>query len=211
MKVLARKPVLAKRDPITGLTNMTMQDDSDDEDKKPQETLDEIRVRQQREREEKQRRYDEVRAKIFGDSAAINSNAKAGSGRSSGTSTPPKPSSERRGRGRGRGGVRGNDRNARHERTESGDYQKQKETAQSIAQSTAQSGGASLRDEGRDKDLYDPNFSPKPTLATGRRSGASTPGRSTPRIDNQVLRAPRGPDGSGRGGFGFTGSDTREV
>ncbi len=36
--------------------------------------------------------------------------------------------------------------------------------------------------------------------ATAAQSGRST----TPRQDEQPVRAPRGPDGSGRGGFGFS-------
>lgn len=199
--------MLAKRDPATGVANMRIQDDSDEEDKKPQETLEEIRARQQREREEKQRRYDEARAKIFGDSAGTGGMPKGGSGRSSGattpgTTTPPRSGGERRGRGRGRGGLRGSDRSVRHDRTESGDRQRQKETNQS--------GGASLRDEGRDGNLYDPGFSPKPTIPSESRSGAFTPSRSTQRTDNLVIRAPRGPDGSGRGGFGFARGGGRE-
>ncbi|KAK6083071.1 hypothetical protein SCUP234_03899 [Seiridium cupressi] len=210
MTVLARKPMLAKRDPVTGgMANMTL-DDSDEEDKKPQETPEEIRARQQREREEKQRRYDEVRAKIFGESGAAGINSKAGSGRSSGattpgTTTPPRSSGERRGRGRGRGGFRGNDRNARHDRVESGDFHNPKEYKEHNY-----SGGASLRDEGREKELYDPNFSPRPGSTLEKRTSATASGRSTPRSDEQVIRTPRGPDGSGRGGFGFSRRGARE-
>ncbi|KAH6648396.1 hypothetical protein BKA67DRAFT_661376 [Truncatella angustata] len=222
MTLLSRKPVLAKRNPVTGgMASMTL-DDSDDEDKKPQETIEEIRARQQREREERQRRYDEARAKIFGDSGAASGNSKPGSGRNSGTSTPgtttpPRPGGERRGRGRGRGGHRGGDRNSRpHDRGESGDYQRLKENThqggaslQKPSQNIHQ-GGASLRDEVREKQLYDPDFSSKPGFSFEKRSAPSTPGRSTPRNDEQVIRAPRGPDGSGRGGFGFVKRGARE-
>ncbi|KAK3397916.1 hypothetical protein B0T20DRAFT_439432 [Sordaria brevicollis] len=71
MKVLSRRPVIAKRDPVTGLERLTLQDDEDDDvDKnKKQETPEEIRMRQQRELEEKQRRYEEARAKIFGEAS----------------------------------------------------------------------------------------------------------------------------------------------
>ena len=70
MKVLSRKPapkMIAKKDPITGIERMTLQDDDDDDDesKKNQPTPEEIKLQQQRDREEKQRRYDEARAKIF--------------------------------------------------------------------------------------------------------------------------------------------------
>ncbi|KAH7634949.1 hypothetical protein B0T09DRAFT_370281 [Sordaria sp. MPI-SDFR-AT-0083] len=109
MKVLSRRPVIAKRDPVTGLERLTLQDDEDDdEDKnKKQETPEEIRMRQQRELEEKQRRYEEARAKIFGEASS--------SGLSTpGSITPPKetdkadrPRSDRQNHRRGRGrGVR---------------------------------------------------------------------------------------------------------
>ncbi|KAL8879599.1 MAG: hypothetical protein Q9192_008198, partial [Flavoplaca navasiana] len=51
--------------------------------------------------------------------------------------------------------------------------------------------------------LYDPNYTAKPDSAfspTGSTPNGS--GRSTP-IEQQLIRNPRGPDGSGRGGFGF--------
>lgn len=55
------------------------------------------------------------------------------------------------------------------------------------------------------KELFDPNYTPKPSSVTIQKRGneASSSGRSTPRADEQVIRAPKGPDGSGRGGFGF--------
>ncbi|KAF4784005.1 hypothetical protein HER10_EVM0002889 [Colletotrichum scovillei] len=89
-------------------------DDADDQhaEKKPQLTPEEIRAKQQRELEEKQRRYEEARAKIFGES-----NPSSGASSPSGTVTPPRgggggAENERgggrgRGRGRGRGGGGG--------------------------------------------------------------------------------------------------------
>jgi hypothetical protein len=55
------------------------------------------------------------------------------------------------------------------------------------------------------KELYDPNYTPKPGVSVQKRNGeASRSGRSTPKEDDQVIRTPKGPDGSGRGGFGFS-------
>ncbi|KAK8070129.1 hypothetical protein PG994_006745 [Apiospora phragmitis] len=231
MTVLARKPMIAKRDPVTGLSSLTMADDDDDDDeanKKPPETPEEIRARQQREREEKQKRYDEMRAKIFGESSSSSpagpGAGRGGSGRSSGTSTPDnvtpptqRSGGERRGRGRGRGGYRGgrgggggggdggnNDRftDRGGERSE---YQRP----------ISQSGGGG----GVNSELYDPSYSPKPTSTFDRRGntggGAPLSGRSTPRDDDQVIRAPRGPptsssDNGGRGGFGFARRGAKE-
>ncbi|KAK6200829.1 hypothetical protein LQW54_009493 [Pestalotiopsis sp. IQ-011] len=189
--VLARKPVLAKRDPARGgMANLSLAD-SDDEDKKPQETPEQRKERQKREYEEKQRLYAEARAKIFGESSNGGSgNSKAGSGRSSGTTTPgtTTPPRDRRGRGRGRGGPRGRGDRIAHHRTDSG-----------------RSAGTDSRDEGhgRERELYDPNYSPRPAVPVESRTGFPTSGQSTPRKAEQTIRAPRGPDGSGRGGFGF--------
>ncbi|ERT03041.1 uncharacterized protein SPSK_09257 [Sporothrix schenckii 1099-18] len=73
------------------------------------------------------------------------------------------------------------------------------------------------------RELYDPNYSPKPQSqrrlggqghhqhagGTGSGSGSDVTGSpypsrtGTPREEEFVVRAPRGPDSSGRGGFGF--------
>ncbi|KAK6821952.1 hypothetical protein PG987_014777 [Apiospora arundinis] len=203
MTVLARKPTTL---------NEGYDDDDDEANKKPPETPEEIRARQQREREEKQKRYDEMRAKIFGETASSAGSTGAGagagssgaagrggSGRSSGNSTPVMG-----GRGGGGGGGGGNnvggdggsDRFA-DRGGERSDYQRP------ISQSGA----------GASSELYDPSYSPKPTSTFDRRAnnmggGAPLSGRSTPRDDDQVIRAPRGPpasgpDNGGRGGFGF--------
>lgn len=59
---------------------------------------------------------------------------------------------------------------------------------------------------GPSKELFDPSYTPKPgfTLQKAQnRNGESSSGRSTPRPEEQIVREPRGPDGTGRGGFGF--------
>ena len=54
------------------------------------------------------------------------------------------------------------------------------------------------------RELFDPNYTPKPGSVTLQKRGTETSsGHITPRADEQVIRAPKGPDGSGRGGFGF--------
>ncbi|KUJ07942.1 uncharacterized protein LY89DRAFT_659557 [Mollisia scopiformis] len=53
------------------------------------------------------------------------------------------------------------------------------------------------------KELFDPNYTPKPGVSIQKRAGdVARSGRSTPRDDDQVIRAPKGPDGNGKG-FGF--------
>ncbi|KAI1661059.1 hypothetical protein F4813DRAFT_273530 [Daldinia decipiens] len=190
VKVLSRKPV---SDP-----NAADGDDDEDSKKTPQLTPEEILAKQQREREEKQRRYDEARAKIFG----TNSTAIGSSNPSSGTSTPgavtPPRSAEGRGpRGRGRGG-RGGGGGHRHNESRG---ERDRDRDSNIQRPSSQSGGG--------RELYDPNYSPKPGVPLERKGnsnncdGGAPLRRSTPREEDQVIRAPRGPDGSGRGGFGF--------
>jgi hypothetical protein len=54
------------------------------------------------------------------------------------------------------------------------------------------------------KELFDPNYAPKPGVTIQRRNDdPSRPTQQGAREDAQPIRSPRGPDGSGRGGFGF--------
>jgi hypothetical protein len=187
VKVLSRKPaprIIARKDPVTGLEQLTLQDDDEEEPEKKQETPEEMRKRQQRELEEKQRRYEEARAKIFGGS-------NPSSGQSSPrTGTPPLGGDGRqshRGRGRGRGGRARDQDNGRQDR----DRDRRPQTSQPA---------------GGTRELFDPGYAPKPGFNLQKRgeAAAQSGGRSAiPREEDQVIRAPRGPDGSGRGGFGF--------
>lgn len=175
LKVLSRKPVVQRIDPVTGLAKMTLDDDDDEEEqKKDQPTPEELRLKAQREREEKQRRYDEARARILGSPSGSSTPR---------TATPPMEDGRpNRGKGRSRGGDRGGDR-------------------QENRRPASQSGT---------KELFDPNYTPKPVTLQRRNGDSSHSGRSTSRDEEQVIRAPRGPDGSGRGGFGFANRGARK-
>jgi hypothetical protein len=186
VKLLSRKPapqVITRRDPVTGLEQLTIQDDEEDEtEKKKQETPEEIRKRQQRDLEEKQKRYEQARAKIFGDSDPSSGQSTPRTG------TPPSGGGDARqsykGRGRGRGGRgRDQDSNGRQDKRQP---------------SIQQSNGT--------RELFDPGYSPKPGFNIQKRGGGSAQAgnrSSGPREQDQIIRSPRGPDGSGRGGFGF--------
>jgi len=149
-------------------------DDEDDEQLKNQPTAEELRLKTQREREEKQRRYDEARARILGPFPATSPPLTPPNGYDNGKSS--------RARGRGRGGGGGGSGSPDMRRPDS------------------QSGP---------KELFDPNHTPKSGSFTMQKSTqnhigqSSRSGRSTPREEEQIIRAPKGPDGSGRGGFGF--------
>ena len=57
---------------------------------------------------------------------------------------------------------------------------------------------------GKSRQLYDPSYTPKPDSIYVQKKDAQTSdsGRSTP-VDELIIRQPKGPDGSGRGGHGF--------
>ncbi|KAL1864454.1 hypothetical protein Daus18300_007686 [Diaporthe australafricana] len=194
MKLLSRKPppkTVKTKDPVTGLEKLTIQDDVEEEDEKPpQPTPEQIRERQQRELEEKQRKYEEARAKIFGDSP---------SGVSSGTSTPGNTTppltvesgrGSYRGRGRGRGGRggRGGQRNQEN-------YNKAEVQDRRPGNTWSPF-----------RELFDPDAGSKPGSRQQRAAGTSSP----PRGPEHAIRAPRGPDESGRGGFGFANRGAKE-
>ena len=124
-----------------------------------------------------QREREEKQRKYEEVRARLFGTSDTGSGNSSpGTITPPtqiEDGRSNRGKGRGRGGS--NRQESRRPDSQSGT-----------------------------RELYDPNYTPKPGSLTTPRRGqeASSLGRSAPR-EEQIIRAPRGPDGSGSGGFGF--------
>jgi len=182
--LLSRKgPVIASRKPPTdgkpsadGVANLSLHDESsEDEDEAARAlTLAERQAQAAKEREAKQRKYEERRQELFGSVAAAR--PKNGSGNSSPVSlTPPNSRSATPNRTRGRGGRRGG---------------------------SAQSQGKSQRE------LFDPSYNPKPDSAYVQRRENGVV-KSEPEI--QPIRAPKGPDGSGRGGFGFATRGGRSV
>jgi hypothetical protein len=61
------------------------------------------------------------------------------------------------------------------------------------------------------KELFDPNYTPKPGVTIQKRNGDPARGaRQSTRDEEQHIRSPRGPDGSGRGGFGFANRGVRK-
>lgn len=186
LKVLARKPApkaVRTIDPVTGLARMTIEDDDEEEVvRRDLPTAEELRAQ----REEKQRRYNEARARILGPTP----------GTGTGTGPVVSPGEEGRGRGGGNGNGNGSGNGNGNTRGRGG-----RGAARQAGQESARPGsqGASGSGSGAGgKDLYDPNYTPKPTTIQ-KRPGS---GRSTPKDEDQIIRAPRGPDGSNRG-FGF--------
>ncbi|ESZ93626.1 hypothetical protein SBOR_6004 [Sclerotinia borealis F-4128] len=182
LTLLSRKPAprtVTKIDSRTGKMT-TIEAEEEEEAIVAGPSAEELRERAQREREEKKRKYDEARARILGTGASPRSNSGNGRGGSGGNSprngTPPL---NEKGRGRNRGSE---NRRA--------DSRPDDRTGQ--------------------KELFDPNYTAKPGSISlqktsrngeGSRSGSGT---STPtsRENEQIIRAPRGPDATGKG-FGF--------
>ncbi|KAJ5133632.1 hypothetical protein N7448_001345 [Penicillium atrosanguineum] len=110
--LLSRKPQIAtRRSTARGVNGATAglgqlcldgeEDDSDDESKSRQPTFEERQAIALKAREEKQRKYEEVRERLFGSPSATTSGTS-----SPGSTTPPRQNSsgDGRGKGKGRGG-----------------------------------------------------------------------------------------------------------
>ncbi|KAM5440648.1 hypothetical protein McanMca71_004722 [Microsporum canis] len=201
MRVLARKPQSNKSGLESGVQGLSIGDqgqvDDDDEDfeRKPgQLTYEERVAKAQKEREEKQRKYEEVRERLFGSSTP-------GSGASSpGNVTPPRQGQHHQG---GEGKRRG-----RNNRSSTGGNRESRERRE------RENSNASTKPAGR---LYDPNYAPKASSnyvqrkekEQGKEPYASLSQHQVqPQLPSQYtqpqmpIRSPRGPDPSGRGGFG---------
>ncbi|KAJ5905454.1 uncharacterized protein N7473_002370 [Penicillium subrubescens] len=184
--LLSRRPQIASRQSsasggvdgaVTGMGQLGLDEGDSDEDssKSRQPTFEERQAQALKNREERQRKYEEARERLFGSPSATTS------GNSSpGSTTPPRQSQpgEGRGKGKGRGGQR--------------DYREKRDSSSASNKSRQQ--------------LYDP-------ASPNRSNGSALQRRDRPQGDRsdadkqnapqQPLRNPRGPDGSGRGGFGF--------
>ena len=171
MKVLSRKPAAKATnpsDPAAGISGLNLDEDDDDEQDGRNKIVMTAQERQQkahRDREEKQRKYEEARQRLFGTDVADNK-------KTTGSTTPPKQRSfgDSRPQSRSRGGGDGRPLSSASNRT---------------------------------RQLYDPVYTVKPdSTYIQKKNGQADSGRSTPN-EQLPIRNPKGPDGSGRGGFGF--------
>ncbi|KAI9840033.1 MAG: hypothetical protein M1819_000225 [Sarea resinae] len=222
VKVLSRKPAprtIVKTDPVAGgISQITLadDDDEDDDDAAKRNTLspEEQRLKAQRDREEKQRRYEEVRQRLFGtpdpSAARSGSSSPVGSGAPSRTGSGAEGKASSRGRRKGKLGGRPDGR----------------PITPADAVGMAGKGGGGGGSGGRSRDistepggqqqtrhLYDPEYTAKPdsVYLQRRDTRPERPERSTSDLEQQPIRAPRGPDGSGRGGFGFAARGGRPA
>ena len=182
--LLSRRPQIPTRQsPATGGVEGTAVgigqlglDDEDSEEethKRHEPTPEERQAIALKNREEKQRKYEEVRERLFGSPSATTS------GNSSPRSTTP-PRQSQAGEGRGKGKGRGG-----------------RENREKRDSSTASN---------KSRHLYDPS-SPVKTNGSSQQRRDRQPGNQNTQdkqcAPQQPYRNPRGPDGSGRGGFGF--------
>ena len=171
MKVLSRKPPSkpTTNNIASGIERLDLEDDDDDDEevdgKKATMTLEERQAKAQRDREEKQKKYEEVRQRLFG---SDNSAGQTSPGNS--TASSQRDSGSRR-HSRNRGGA---------------------------------ADGRPLSSAGnKSRQLYDPDYTVKAgSTYIQKKEGQVASGRSTP-SEQVPIRSPKGPDGSGRGGFGF--------
>ncbi|KEF56075.1 uncharacterized protein A1O9_07656 [Exophiala aquamarina CBS 119918] len=162
----------------------------DEEDHKAKElSLAERQAQAVKDREEKQRKYEERRQELFGTTSSSgntsqqhlnNANTRSGTSTPSSLTPPGSRSATPNRGGRGKGGRGG--------RVPGGPG--------SNTSTRNQSRGSQHRE------LYDPSHTPKPNREESQH--ARTP-------DIHPIRTPRGPNGSGRGGFGFSSSRAGHV
>ncbi|TKA76519.1 hypothetical protein B0A49_02913 [Cryomyces minteri] len=180
VQLLSRKPapkIASRRDLTSGMTGMTLEDDEDSEEERRKQvemSLAERQRKAQQEREEKQRKYNEVRERLFGSSTSTPTTSQGDVSTSSGAMKAEPRARNARGKWRG---------------VSSRDNQPNSSTDQSPARAEPQEG-----------QLFNPrsnNFRIK-----ARESAESGSRPATPSLE-QPIRAPRGPNGGGKNGFGF--------
>ncbi|KAL3455368.1 hypothetical protein BJX64DRAFT_72424 [Aspergillus heterothallicus] len=186
--LLSRNPQIASRHSSSaagaaaGLGRLVLNaEDDSDEDKAPEPTPEERQAIAQRNREEKQRKYEEVRERLFGTPSAPTSGAS-----SPRSATPP------RNEGRGKGRSRGNGRDINNNRDR--------------REPSAASGKSKQLYDPNSPSRPNSSYGRKERQQSGERSQSDQSQSQSPR---QPIRSPRGPDSSGRGGFGaFRGGKT---
>lgn len=164
---------------------MGLNDDDDSEDERPPEpTPEERQAIALKNREEKQRKYEEVRERLFGSPSATTSGAS-----SPRSATPPKQF-EGRGKGRSRGGARDNHSvSSGNNNNNNNNHSNREKRDQSVA-------------SGKSRQLYDPGSPAKSPSTNGPRKDKPLTNRNANDMaPQQPYRTPRGPDASGSGGF----------
>ena len=184
MTLLSRRPPPVVSEIVKKTEGMSLEEDLDSEEEEERRklamTAEERKLQAQREREEKQRKYQEVRDRLFGTSN--------GSGESSPSTSEPQG---RRGKGNRGGSGRSSGRDS-------------PASAARSPRNAPQKVGNEISDP---PVLFDADYAPKPNSIYLQKLNPSNAASSSNTSSNiqKPIREPRGPDGSGRGGFGFNG------
>ncbi|KAK2731562.1 hypothetical protein FQN57_003365 [Myotisia sp. PD_48] len=184
-KVLARKPPpdsSKSSSPSTGFDSIVADEEDSDAERQRLEKLnfEERLAKVQREREEKQRKYDEARERLFGTSDNLDS------------SRQRQPHSDDKGKGRNRSTGRARDASEKGDRSSTPNKSKQRYDPNISPKPDA---NYIQRKDGRQD--YGGDVYPK---------APSLPQSAQPQAP---IRTPRGPDSSGAAGFGFSQHKTR--
>lgn len=197
VKVLSRRPLAptptATKDPVTGVatSGIACSDDEDDEHAKQTLSPEEMMQKAQQDREEKKRRYEEARERLFGPSNPTKPGRPSSSASTGSVGGGPSNDDADGRRPRGRGGNRAIGGGREPKSGESGGFSAPSQKPRPAQQQLAS------------EQLYDPSYTVKPaTVGIQRRSTAASP-EQVSREAQQPIRTPRGPDSTGRGGFGF--------
>ncbi|KAJ5570119.1 uncharacterized protein N7459_009549 [Penicillium hispanicum] len=184
--LLSRRPQVATRQsPSAGVDAATSgvgqlglngdEEDTDEESNKaPEPTPEERQAIALKNLEEKQRKYEEARERLFGSPSATTSGTS-----SPGSTTPPRQSQSGEGRGKGKGRGGRSDYRERKDSSSASSKSRQLYDPSSPAKSNGQNPQRRERQLG-DRNDSDRQYAPQ-----------------------QPTRNPRGPDASGRGGFRF--------
>lgn len=174
MQVLSRKPAAKPTNTSNLAPGIKQLSVGDDDDDEEEESR--IKTLTAEERQLKAQREREEKQKKYEEARErLFGNNNASVGKPSGVATPPKPR------------INGASRNPSSNR---------------IA-SEARNSSSSGPGAGPARQLFDPDYTARPDSAYVQKENTpNVSGRSTP-IEQQIIRNPRGPDSSGRGGFGF--------
>ncbi|KAE9979583.1 hypothetical protein BLS_009681 [Venturia inaequalis] len=175
LKVLSRKPppkVIARQDPTSGLASLNMDDDDDSEEEERKKAEKSFLERQARAKIER-----EEKQRKYQEARDRIMGGKASNDASGRPSSAHGSGSRNSSRGKGRSGR---------------------------VNATPSAEPSPARASRQSKGLYDPGYTPKPgSVYLQKRDGgdSSASGSSKPNED-KPMRAPKGPDSSGKAGFG---------
>ena len=210
--VLSRKPmpvVMAKKNAGSSMEKLSIHDEDEDDDddaqsKARQPTPEERKRQALLDREAKQRKYEEARERLFGAPAQVQGHVSASTaGHASGVGSNHGPGHRH---GQGHGSMSGPGSGSNTPRA-AGSASPSRHSVSERGRGGRGRGGSrpSSSSGSKTRQLYEPHQGHlKQELAKTSREVVSRSHSNQARSDEEhIIRQPRGPDGSGRGGMGF--------